>query len=374
MKMANGKTDIVDAEVIDSAAPTLGTSALQALTKAEIDVQITTAKAYPRSITKFVEEARLMATLDQETAGRMYYRLKRRGKDGVKIIEGPSIRLAEVAVAAWGHTFVASRPVAVEDTVVRCQGMAWDMEKNNRRVFEITRRITDSNGRRYSEDMIVVTQQAASQIAARNAVFGVIPRVYVDHLVKQCKAVFIGQNTSITDKRKAAIEEYAKLGVKKPDVLKIAGREGIDDLTIDDLIDLKGLLTAIEEGQTTIKEVLAAAYDDGGQATVTPDTLTTEALTKGAAVEAEDDAKPPTKPAQAPVEPTQTAPKAPTPAPKPAPKPAPAAPVREVKAAPRPAPVQKTIPIPIEIEDTDPVEASEPEVPEDTDVSDLFRE
>jgi len=187
--------------------------------------------------------------------------------------------------------------------------------------------------------------------------------VYVDNLVKQCKMVFIGENKSISEKRQKAIEEYAKLGIKKPDMLKIAGREGVEDLTIDDLIDLKGLLTAIEEGQTTVKEVLAAAYDDGGTVTVTPETLTAEGLTKGSSVEASDDAKPPEQPAKATEEPPVEPPKAPVEPPKAAPKPAP-------KAAPRPVPApeppkQKTIPVPIEIDENE---------PGDTDVSDLFRE
>lgn len=289
-----GVTEEVEAELVgDVEAGTVDSTALAVVTKAEIDVQIATAKAYPRSIQKFIDEAKTMATLSQETAGKMYYRLKRRSKEGTKTIEGPSIRLAEVAMAAWGNTLVMSRPIAVEETVVRCQGLAWDLEKNNRRVFEVTRRITNADGRRYSEDMIVVTQQAASQIAARNAIFGVVPRVYVDNLVKACKAVFLGDAKGIEEKRKVAIAEFAKIGAKVEDVLKLVGKRGVNDLDIEDLIDLRGLLTAIEEGHTTLKEALAA--EGAAEVVVTPGGLTAEALANADSVEGKDDGKPTTE-------------------------------------------------------------------------------
>ena len=45
---------------------------------AELDVQISTAKAYPRSIAKFQKDALTFATVDEETAGSMFYVLPKR--------------------------------------------------------------------------------------------------------------------------------------------------------------------------------------------------------------------------------------------------------------------------------------------------------
>jgi len=323
----------LDAEVVEEKdSAFIESSALTAITNAELDRQITTAKAYPRSLAEFRKEAEQMATLDEETAGRMFYRLTRGGKT----IEGPSIRLAEVAVAAWGHTFWGSRPIAVEEKVVRCQGMAWDMQKNNRRLFEVSRRITDKDGRRYSDDMITITQNACSQIAARNAVFGVIPRVYVDALVAKCKKVYLGDVKAIGEKRKSCIAEFEKLGAKKEDVLRLVGRKGIDDITIDDLITLKGILTAVQDGDTTLAESFAAASPDGGVTKVT-----VEGLEDFTPTSAQDD-----KPSQ------EAAPK-----PQEAPKPAPAPPKpqashrngakakeKPVEAAPAPPPAPEPEP------------------------------
>src|SRR5438876_4414663 len=68
------------------------------VSKAEIDIQVGTAKKFPRSLATFMREATDWVTSDPDTAASMYYVLPRKDKK----VEGPSIRLAEVAVAAWG--------------------------------------------------------------------------------------------------------------------------------------------------------------------------------------------------------------------------------------------------------------------------------
>ena len=68
----------------------IGSAALAALNRSEIDIQIQTAKRFPRSISQFKKTALAMATIDEETAGSMFYKVPRSGKT----IEGPSVRLA----------------------------------------------------------------------------------------------------------------------------------------------------------------------------------------------------------------------------------------------------------------------------------------
>src|SRR4051812_48501652 len=68
-------------------------------TRAEVDIQISTAKRYPRSIRNFKQQALEMATFDEETAEGCFYSLPRGGKP----IEGPSARLAEIVLSAWGN-------------------------------------------------------------------------------------------------------------------------------------------------------------------------------------------------------------------------------------------------------------------------------
>ena len=65
---------------------------LQALNRAEIDIQIATAKQYPRDINAVLNKIATYATMDRETAEDCFYVLRREDKQGnVNVIEGLSV-------------------------------------------------------------------------------------------------------------------------------------------------------------------------------------------------------------------------------------------------------------------------------------------
>src|SRR5215470_13350412 len=163
-------------------------TALEALTRSELDVQIATARRYPRSLALFKQRALTMIRLDIETARGCFYALPRRQRqeDGTfrrVNITGPSVRLAEIVATAWGNIRAGARIVAETDREVVAQGYCHDLETNNAQVMEISRRIVDRNGRRYPEDVITLTKNAACAIARRNAIYAVVPRAFVNPLV-----------------------------------------------------------------------------------------------------------------------------------------------------------------------------------------------
>ena len=123
----------------------------------EIDIQISTARRYPRSISNFQKEALSMATVNVETAQSCYYTLLKGGNK----IEGPSIRLAEIAGSSWGNIRYGARVVREERDFVVAQGSAFDLEKNVAMTIEVKRRITTKDGKRYTSDMIAQTANAA---------------------------------------------------------------------------------------------------------------------------------------------------------------------------------------------------------------------
>ena len=73
-----------------------GAESLAAINRSEIDMQVATAKAYPRDVHKVINEITTYATMDQETAVDCFYKLKR----GQTEIEGLSVRLAEIFAGA----------------------------------------------------------------------------------------------------------------------------------------------------------------------------------------------------------------------------------------------------------------------------------
>src|SRR5688500_9662256 len=74
-------------------------SVLAQITGAELEQQIASAHKYKRSIAAFKQDLEEMVTSDVETADDCIYSLPRAGG----VIEGPSVRFAEMAASAWGN-------------------------------------------------------------------------------------------------------------------------------------------------------------------------------------------------------------------------------------------------------------------------------
>ena len=138
-------------------------SAIYLVTKAEIDTQIATAKAFPRSMGVFLKKAESMAIVTQDVAASCNYSVSRSGKK----IEGPSVRLAEIVCAAYGNLRYGSRVIMNDGKTITAQGICHDLENNNCATVEVKRRMTNKDGKTFSEDMQVVTGNAACAIAFR---------------------------------------------------------------------------------------------------------------------------------------------------------------------------------------------------------------
>jgi hypothetical protein len=235
MKMS----EAIEGELIE----TSGTEMIEAISRSEHDTKVSTAKRYPRSVKVFKQQTMELATLDEETAALCFYALPR----GSKIIEGPSIRFAEIVAACYGNIQYGSRIVACDDKFVTAQGMAYDYEKNIACSIETKRKITDKNGVRFKDDMIQTTGQAACAIAMREAIFKIIPRAYWVDVLEKAKRVSIGDGKTIQKQRDDCFAYWRKCGAKDSDVLTFLDRKGIDDVTTDDLVLLRGCANAMKE-------------------------------------------------------------------------------------------------------------------------------
>lgn len=225
-------------------------TALEQLTRGEIDQQVATAKRYPRSISKFKQKAMEMATLDEETAESCFYNLPRGGKE----IKGPSIRMAEIAAIAWTNTRSGARVIGNNGKTVTVQGFCYDLETNTAMAIEVSRRITNKKGETFNEDMQTTTANAALSIALRNAIFKVIPMAYVRPVYEAARRVAIGDATTLVARRAKALDYFAKMGVTPDRVLAMLKKDKPDDINLEDVETMTGLRTALKAGDTTIDE------------------------------------------------------------------------------------------------------------------------
>lgn len=235
---------------------------LQAINRSEVDMQISTAKQYPRNLPEVLNKILTYATMDTETAEDCFYVLKRGGST----IEGLSVRMSEIIAGAWGNLRVQTRIIGNDGKTITAQGVCHDLETNVAVSVEVKRRITDKYGKTFSEDMQVVTGNAASAIAYRNAVLKVVPKAVTKKVIAEVKKVALGQSLDLETSRQNMIAYFAKLGVTKEMLLEYLGITKVEEIDKEAVFELRATANAIKEGTTTVKESFIKPIEERRQA------------------------------------------------------------------------------------------------------------
>lgn len=221
--------------------------------KATIDVQIATAKAFPRNIKRATDSAIAIAAMDQETAQTCTYSVPRGGK----AITGPSVHLAKIIAQVWGNMRIEAKVISADDKNVTCQAVAFDLESNVAMKVEVKRSILTRNGR-MNEDMIVVTGNAGNSIALRNAIFAVVPKAITDKVYKAAMQTITGDisdSTKLIKRRKQVFDALKDTySLTEAEILTAIGKAAVDHVTGDDIVVLIGIGQAIKDGDTTVDQ------------------------------------------------------------------------------------------------------------------------
>ena len=233
------------------------------MNRAEIDQQVATAKQYPRHLPTVLNKIQTYATMDVDTASECFYVLHRNGAGGnTQTIEGLSVRMAEIIAGAWGNLRVATRIIGNDGKTITAQAVCHDLETNVAISTEVKRSILTSKGYTYSQDMQVVTGNAAAAIAFRNAVLKVIPKAVTKRVIEEVKKVAMGQALDLEQQRQVLIQYFAKFNVSEQmiyDLLQITKR---DELDKERVFLLKGIYNAIKEGDTTVQEAFLKPVEE----------------------------------------------------------------------------------------------------------------
>lgn len=286
-------------------------SSLESISRAEVDMKITTARRYPRIMSKVKQDMLSFATLDEETAAACFFTIPRGGKT----IQGPSVRLAEIAVSAYQNITAASRVLNVvssgENPHVVIQAVCHDLQNNVTVSIEKRRAINskknnDGSRKPVSDDDIQLAVNACSAIAFRDSVFKVIPQALIKPVYEAAKRVAVGEVKSLVSHRQKVIDRLKQMGATEERILAVVDARKVDDVTVDKLEVLVGLGTAIKDGVTTLEEAFPAIGSTAAQTnTEAPKrgTSTTVAMPK----QREPEPEPPkTSPPENPQEPPPT--------------------------------------------------------------------
>jgi len=225
----------------------------------EIDMQVATAKQYPRDLKLFQKNCETMIAYSPEVAAACNYSLTKGGK----IITGPSIRLAEIILSNWGNMRAAARVLGHDGKNVSVQAVCHDLESNVKIDVEVQRRITDKHGKTYRDDMIQTTTSAAVSIGIRNALFKVVPNIFTQQLSELARKNARGKKDDFSVRIANAIEHFnSQYGVPEDIIL---GKLGVTDkrkLNNSHLDILLGLATGLRDGQTTAENEFSSVIKE----------------------------------------------------------------------------------------------------------------
>ena len=229
---------------------------MDATEKANVDVQVATAKQFPRNVTRAIQNSIVMATIDPETAQMMRYALPRGGKP----ITGPSVHLAKLIVSNWGNVRAEAKVVQITDSQVVSRGTCWDLENNVATAIEVRRNIKGKNGQRFSDDMITVVGNAANSIAFRNAVSSTIPKAVTDKVYRaaqECITGDLSDEAKLLQKRTNCLKFFNdEYGITEEEVIKLCGKQTVNQIKADEIALMLGIYQSLKDGDTTVEEVM----------------------------------------------------------------------------------------------------------------------
>jgi hypothetical protein len=253
-------------------SPTIGEpisegSLAVSLARAEVDQQIMTAHAFPRSIRAAVDSMASMATLNPDIAAECIYAVPRGGKT----IRGPSIRFAEIVANSWGNCRDAARVTFVDriERYVEAEGIFHDLQTNRATTSRVKRIIEmKKKSKSIDNDMIQLAGAAAMSIARRNAILGGVPKPVWGQALEEVEAVIRGELKTLAERRDKAMAWFNKTGILPDRVLKALTAPSVDDITLDDLMTMNGWRTALINGDATIEDLFPEEKPPGERKTL----------------------------------------------------------------------------------------------------------
>lgn len=211
---------------------------------AEAQGQLILAKRFPRSTAGSTAEL-MEACKSPEFAMSAFYSVPNRGS-------GPSIRFAEEVARCYGNFQYGHRELSRSEGKSEVEVYAWDMERNNRSIRQITvNHVTDTkNGPKRLTDQADIDNKIANVASkqVRGRILALMPKHMVSSGIAECKKTLAGGNDKpVAQRVNDMTQAFARFGVTVAHLEAHLGHK-LDTTTIDELADLHGVYNAIREG------------------------------------------------------------------------------------------------------------------------------
>lgn len=242
----------------------------EALQRVRTDYATAIAVQKPRSISRIthnvLEEAKLAG------AG-FYYGWTVKTKRGPARIEGPSIDLAMCLARNYGNCAVDVE-AAETPTHYMLKGIFIDLESGFTCPRLFRQRKNQSLGRKMEEDadrQEDIVFQIGQSKAIRNAIVRAMPGWLVEKAIETAKAAELKNINpeNIHLARARVLQFFEAYGVTADRIEAKLGRNA-DEWSAKDIVELRGMATAIKEGRISAEELFPKQDDRSGPARVDP--------------------------------------------------------------------------------------------------------
>jgi len=184
------------------------------------------------------------------------------GKDR---IEGPSVDCAMIAARNWGNCAVPAGPMIETPSAYIFTASFVDLERG----YTIDRQFRQSKnwkvfGKMDDERKADIRFQIGASKAARNVILKALPAWLIDHMMDRAKqgvrekiAAYI-KTDGIVKAREMTMRALAKSGVTEERIAAKFGKK-MCEWEVEDLVILKGTISAIESGQESAEAIFPDA-------------------------------------------------------------------------------------------------------------------
>lgn len=219
---------------------------------AEVRAQVFMARQFPRDV--LAARDRIMMECQRlKLAERAEYSFPRGGSQ----VSGPSIRLAEVLVRAWGNAMAGVTEVERREGESAMLAYAWDLETNtmHRQEFVVPHSRDTKQGKKSLTDDRDIYEMTANQAARRKraCILAIIPGDIVDEAIAQCRKTLIAKVGDLSTVIPAMLEKFAGIGVTR-EMIEKRLRHKIDATQPAEVVGLGSIFNSIRDGMAVVSD------------------------------------------------------------------------------------------------------------------------
>ena len=219
---------------------------------ATVQGQIMIAKAFPRNM-KDVWNKVEAACQRKSLAEKASYRYARGGTD----ISGPSIRLAEALINAYGNAKAGFEIISSDSESSRVRAYAYDMETNTiqERTFDVPHIRQTKTGRTKLTDPRDIYEAVANQAQrrVRACALSILPGDMVELGVNSCRKTMEKSIDLNPSKIRNLVEAFVKYGVSQV-MIEARIQRHVDAMTVEQFVDLMNVGNSLRDGIGNVED------------------------------------------------------------------------------------------------------------------------